>query len=211
VSPARDPVPRPAAPAIEALFVLALTLPLAVWLRMPTIWFLVPFVLITVTRRPYEEYGFTLRGAGSPRFHLAVSAAVLGTYAVLHYAFARSVLGRSFQPTLAPDFFRLLFLQLLVIGLSEEVFFRGYLQTRLDQTFGRPFRFLGASWGAGLPLAALLFGLCHVIDGDLTRLRVVFFGLFAGWLRARCETIAVPAAYHGLSNVLYDFMLRSMR
>jgi membrane protease YdiL (CAAX protease family) len=200
-----------AAPAVEALLLLAVTLPLAVSFRMPTIWFLTPFVLITVRRRPYEEYGFTWQGTGSPGFHLAVATAVLGTYAALHYAFGRWVLGLSFHPTLAPDPLRLAFVQLFVIGLSEEVFFRGYLQTQLDRCFGRPFGFLGASWGLGLPLAALLFGLCHVLEGDLARLRVVFFGLFAGWLRARCQTIAVPAAYHGLSNLLYDFMQRSLR
>ena len=56
----------------------------------------------------------------------------------------------------------------------------------------------------------MLFGLCHIVTGDLTRLRVIFFGLFAGWLRARTDTIAVPAAYHGVANVLYEFMARSM-
>ena len=35
-------------------------------------------------------------------------------------------------------------------------------------------------------------------------------GLFAGWLRERTGTIAVPAAYHGFANLLYDFMARSM-
>ena len=74
-----------------------------------------------------------------------------------------------------------------------------------------PHHLFGATWGIGLPLAALLFGLCHLVDGDLTRLRVVFFGFFAGWLRARTETIAVPAAYHGVSNLLYDFMQRSLQ
>jgi membrane protease YdiL (CAAX protease family) len=59
-------------------------------------------------------------------------------------------------------------------------------------------------------LAAVLFGLCHLVTGDLTRLRVIVFGLFAGWLRERSETIAVPAAYHGFANVLYEFMAHSM-
>jgi membrane protease YdiL (CAAX protease family) len=41
-------------------------------------------------------------------------------------------------------------------------------------------------------------------------MRVAFFGLFAGWLRERTGTIAVPAAYHGVANLLYEFMARSM-
>lgn len=197
-------------PSMEALLLLAVTLPLTLWLRMPTLWFLAPFLLVTMTRRPYEEYGFTWNKPGSPVFHLVVTTVVLGGYAALHYGYGHWILGRSFRPTLAPNFGQLVFLHLFVIGLSEEVFFRGYLQTQFNQSFGRPYRLLGARWGPGLVLAALLFGLCHLAGGDLTRMRVVFFGLFAGWLRERTGSIAVPAAYHGASNVLYDFMQRSL-
>ena len=68
----------------------------------------------------------------------------------------------------------------------------------------------GARWGPGLVAAAVLFGLCHLIDGNLVRLHVIPFGLFAGWLRERTGTILVPAAYHGASNILYYCMQRSM-
>ncbi len=196
---------------LEPLLLTAVTLPLAVGLGLPTLWFLAPFVVITVTKRPYEDYGLTLQNPGSPRFHAVVAGVVFGTYCLLHYAFGRWVLGLRFHPTLAPDLPRLVFAQLVVVGLSEEFFFRGYVQTRLDLYFGRPYEFLGARWGFGLIGAAVLFGLCHLVTGDLTRLRVIFFGLFAGWLRARTDTIAVPAAYHGVSNVLFDFMVRSLR
>lgn len=201
----------PRAPVAEALALLALTLPLAVALRLPTLWFVAPFALITLTKRPYEPYGLTWRDPGSIAFHLRVSLLVFGGYALAHYAFAHWVLGLRFAPALPPDLPRLLLDQLVVIGLSEEFFFRAYLQTHLNLRFGKPFRFLGARWGAGLPIAALLFGVCHLVDGDVTRLRVVFFGLFAGWLWERTGTIAVPAAYHGFANLLYEFMQRSLR
>ena len=199
-----------ARPLLEALLVLAVTLPLAIWTRYPTLWFLVPFALITFTGRSYERYGLTLRGLGSVRFHLLTAAIIFGGYALLHYAFARVVLGLRFEPTLPPNFLDLVFTQLVVVGLSEEFFFRGYLQTQLNQRFERRWQFLGVRFGWGLLLAALLFGLCHIVTGDLARMRVVFFGLFAGWLRERSDSIAVPAAYHGFANVLYATMARSM-
>jgi membrane protease YdiL (CAAX protease family) len=199
-----------ARPVLEALLVLAVTLPLAIWTRYPTLWFLVPFALITFTGRSYERYGLTLRGLGSARFHLLTAAIIFGGYALLHYAFARIVLGLRFEPTLPPDFLDLVFTQLVVVGLSEEFFFRGYLQTQLNQRFERRWHFLGVRFGWGLLLAALLFGLCHIVTGDLARMRVVFFGLFAGWLRERSPSIVVPAAYHGVANVLYATMARSM-
>lgn len=201
---------RRAAPVIEALLALAVTLPLAIALRYPTLWFLIPFLVLTVAGRPYDVYGLTWRNVGSLRFHLITAAVIFGGYALLHYAFARLVLGLRFQPALPPDFVEVAFAQLVVVGLSEEFFFRGYLQTQLNRFFDRPYQVLGTRFGWGLILAALLFGLCHIVTGDLTRLRVIFFGLFAGWLRERTDTIAVPAAYHGCANILYEVMARSM-
>ena len=200
-----------AASAGEVLLLLAVTLPLAIRLQLPTLWFVAPFLLITVTRRPYDVYGLTLRGAGSLRFHLSVSIVVLGGYCVAYYAYAHWFFGRSFHPSIAPDIGQRALDQLIIIGLSEEFFFRGYAQTQFNFWLGRPYRFLGASWGPGLVIAAILFGLCHLVDGDITRLRVILFGLFAGWLRERSDTILVPAAYHGVSNLLHEFMQRSLR
>jgi len=194
----------------EAIIAMIVTLPLAIGLRYPTLWFVVPFVILTVSGRPYDEYGLTLRNPGTLRFHLITAAVIFGGYALLHYAFARVVLGLRFAPTLPPDFAEVVFAQLVVVGLSEEFFFRGYLQTQLNRYFERRFELLGARFGWGLILAAVLFGVCHIVTGDFTRLRVIFFGLFAGWLRERTDTIAVPAAYHGVANVLYELMARSM-
>jgi membrane protease YdiL (CAAX protease family) len=198
-------------PALEALAVLAITLPMAVAFGMAALWFVIPFAVITLTGRAYEDYGLTWRNFGSLGFHLRVCAVVYGLYGLAHYLFGRLYLGLHFEPTLAPDLPQRAFEQILIIGLSEEFFFRGYLQTQLNKTFERRHRFLGASWGWGLVLAALLFGLCHVVHGDLGRFRTFFFGLFAGWLRERTDSIAVPAAYHGFSNLLYDFFQRSLR
>ncbi len=195
---------------IEALLLLPLTLALAVGLGVPTLWLFVPFVWITYKRRSYEEYGLQIGDVGSLRLHATLILVVFGGYAALHYGYARFALGATFQPTLHPEFVNLVLTHVIVIGLSEEVFFRGYLQTELNRSFGRPYQLWGARIGWGLLIAAVLFGLCHVIHGDLTRIRVAFFGLFAGWLRERTNGVAVPAAYHGMANVLYDFMQRSM-
>jgi hypothetical protein len=203
-------IQRQRLPVVESVLLMLITLALSVGLRLPTLWFLIPFAVITLTRRPYEPYGLSLRKPGSVRLHACICLVVYGGYALAHYGFAHLYLGRELKPALPPNFGRLLLEQLLLVGLPEEFFFRGYLQTQLNRALGRPYQLLGARWGMGLPIAALLFGLCHLIDGDVTRLRVVLFGLFAGWLRERTDTILVPAAYHGLSNVLYETMQRSL-
>jgi hypothetical protein len=50
---------------------------------------------------------------------------------------------------------------MIFCGVGEEVFFRGYMQGRINQAAGRRFRFLGISFGWGLLVASLLFGLGH--------------------------------------------------
>src|SRR5690349_20054763 len=102
---------------------MVVTLPIAIWLRFPTLWFLVPFAIITLTRRPYEDYGLTWRDPGSLRFHLVTCTVIFGGYALLHYGFARLVLGLQFEPTLPPDPLQAAFAQIVVVGLSEEFFF----------------------------------------------------------------------------------------
>jgi hypothetical protein len=40
-------------------------------------------------------------------------------------------------------------------GFGEEIFFRGYIQSRVDQAFGLPFRLLGFEFGPGLLVSSL--------------------------------------------------------
>jgi membrane protease YdiL (CAAX protease family) len=68
----------------------------------------------------------------------------------------------------------------LLLGPSEEVLFRGVIQSRLNLAFGRPFTFHGAKWGWGTAIASALFGLLHAVNP---------YALFAGqwhpiWLAA---------------------------
>lgn len=197
-------------PLLEALALLALTFPLAIGLHLSTLWFVLPLVVVTVTKRPYADYGLTLERPGSVAFHAAVMVGVFVPYIVGHYGWARWWQGARFHFQLPPDLLRTTFDQLLLIALPEEFFFRGYLQTQLDRVWGRPCRLLGTSWGIGLPVTAALFALCHVPYGGPARLIVFFPGLFYGWLRARTGTIAVPTAYHALSNLLMQVMLVSL-
>jgi membrane protease YdiL (CAAX protease family) len=197
-------------PVIEGLALLAVTFPLAVGLHLSTLWFVIPLAVITFTRRPYPSYGLSWDHPGSVGFHVSVIAFVFIPYAIGHYELAHWWLDAHFRFRLPPDLLRSTFDQVLLTALPEEFFFRGYLQTQFDRAWGRPYRFLGADWGLGLPLAALLFAACHVPFGGPGRLIVFFPGLLYGWLRARTETIAVPTLYHAFSNLLMQTMLVSL-
>jgi len=197
-------------PLLEAGLVLGLTFPLAVSLRLPTLWLLVPIVLISWTRRPLDTYGLTWRGCGTPRLHLLLIGGVFVPYAVGHCLWAHWTTGATFALRVPPDFWGLVVEQLFVVALPEETFFRGYLQTQCDLAWRRPYRLLGASCGIGLVVAAAVFAVCHVPFGGPARLAVFFPGLLYGWLRARSESIVLPTVYHAASNVLMKVMLTSL-
>jgi len=49
-------------------------------------------------------------------------------------------------------------------GFGEEILFRGYFQSRLNEDFGRPWRTKGVSFGPGLLITSPLFAVPHVLN-----------------------------------------------
>jgi uncharacterized protein len=102
----------------------------------------------------------------------------------------------------------------IVLGsaVGEEMFFRGYVQSRLNQSFGRPYTLFGVRYGAGLLGAALLFAVIHVLNPADYFAAVYRFDwrhglttattLYFGFLRERTGGIAAPALVHGCTNLL---------
>jgi membrane protease YdiL (CAAX protease family) len=98
-------------------------------------------------------------------------------------------------------------------GFGEEFFFRGYIQSRVDEAFGRPYRFLGVDFGVGLFVSAALFGLIHVFNTvdyfhDQWNFAWLWWwpsfgaGLFFGILRAKTGSIVAGGVIHGVTDVL---------
>ena len=87
------------------------------------------------------------------------------------------------------------------------------LQSRLNQTFGRPWRFLRVEFGLGLLVSAALLGLIHVFNtvdyfsGHWDFAWLWWFpnfaaGLFFGALRERTKSIVAGGNIYGISDVL---------
>jgi len=76
-------------------------------------------------------------------------------------------------------------------GLGEEVFFRGYMQTRLRSALG--------VWPA-IFMTAAAFGLMHF---DLVHTPVAFlFGILLGWLTEKAGSILPSIAAHVANNIM---------
>lgn len=100
--------------------------------------------------------------------------------------------------------------QLLVIALPEEAFYRGYVQTSLQDAWPPERRLLGAKLGAGWLLTSLLFAGGHVLtEPSPHRLAVFFPALVFGWLRVRTGGIGASVAYHAGCNLFASYLARS--
>jgi len=96
-----------------------------------------------------------------------------------------------------------------LIGLGEEVFFRGYIQGRLNEAFGRPYTFRGIAFGPGLIIIAALFGLIHPIGQGLTQwpwaLWTFAIGITFGLIREKANSVLPAAFAHGLFDLPIAF------
>lgn len=100
---------------------------------------------------------------------------------------------------------------LLGAAVAEELFFRGYAQSRLNEAFARPYRVLGTDFGPGLFIASALFGLVHGLNTynyfqcagrfNYCHALVTASALFHGLLRERTGTIVAPIIVHALIDV----------
>ncbi len=97
----------------------------------------------------------------------------------------------------------MILLQLLVVALPEEYFYRGYLQTTLGRAWPARLKIGPFHVGPAIIVTSLLFGLGHfIIDLRPARLAVFFPSLLFGWLRDKSGTIVSCVVYHAACNLL---------
>jgi membrane protease YdiL (CAAX protease family) len=99
--------------------------------------------------------------------------------------------------------------QLLMIALPEEAFYRGYLQSRLDDAFGTRWNIFGAKIGPSLFVTSAVFALGHLATvHDPARLAVFFPSLLFGWLRARTRGVGASVLFHASCNIFSELLGR---
>jgi hypothetical protein len=104
--------------------------------------------------------------------------------------------------------FELLLIHIIMVGIPEEVFYRGYIQTRLQTILPPRWRLFGVEVGPAIVVTSILFALGHfLIEFNPWRLMVFFPSLLFGWVRNWTGVIGAAAIVHGLSNVLQQVVL----
>ena len=175
----------------------------------------------------WSDYGVPLHGFGDARTWrafgrgglaaLAVAAVVFPLFAAafgvwaallpwlpagLAHALAPYAGTARFTPRLPPNFPLLALVQLLVVALPEEMFYRGFMQTAWRRNAPeRGVTVLGARLGHGFLATQALFAVGHLVVLEPWRLATFFPGLLFGWLRERTGDVAAPVVLHALSNL----------
>jgi membrane protease YdiL (CAAX protease family) len=98
--------------------------------------------------------------------------------------------------------------QLIVSGFGEEIRYRGYYQSRVNQEFGKPYQIMGIRFGPGLVVSSILFGLVHAFNTfnpllgqyELAWPWALFTlagGFFFGLLREKTDDVLACTIAHG--------------
>lgn len=96
---------------------------------------------------------------------------------------------------------------LFFVAIPEELYYRGFVQSRLDEVWAPRWTILGARVGPGLLAASVIFALGHsVVAAQWWHPAIVVPSLVFGWMRARTGGVMAGAFFHAWSNVSVGFL-----
>jgi uncharacterized protein len=168
----------------------------------------VPLMMIgrrDITRR---SLGLTLVAWRQDLRLLAILAALTTIpFAIGHHFWMTGFFGLQFRLNWPDGFVERVLTQIFVIALAEELFYRGYLQERLQRIWPAKRKLFGAPFGAAILVAASVFALAHFVgEYRFDRLGPFFPALLFGLMRSRTQTIVGAIGYHAYCNLLGDFL-----
>lgn len=162
----------------------------------------VPLFLLFRTRTRPEAWGITLKGfSASLKAFLGFSLLFLPAFALLYGLYRWWWFHLPVRIDYPQDWTLLLLYHLLCVALPEEVFYRGYVQSRLNRVFPPVVDLVYAKVGFGWLYTAFLFALGHYIISLRPEALATFLpGLLFGLLRERTGSVAASTAFHAACN-----------
>ena len=95
--------------------------------------------------------------------------------------------------------------QVLLVALPEEFFYRGYLQGRLNKVYRRRYTLGPFHTSVPILITSVLFALGHFVIGfEVQRLAVFFPSLAFGWLRDRSGGLGASIVFHAACNLMVE-------
>jgi membrane protease YdiL (CAAX protease family) len=175
------------------------------------IYVLIPLLILLLTRRNFKSYGLALGLNWKTNLKWgAIFAATLGMPSLFAL-----ILGW-LKIEVPVYWLSTLVFQVFFAGFGEEILYRGYYQSRINDGFGRPFTASGMRFGVGLIAISILFGFAHVLNpfnplqGSygldwMAGVVALQTGIFYGFVREKTGSILTSAIIHG-STFWWDFI-----
>lgn len=133
-------------------------------------------------------------------------------FAVLHHLWQTVVGHRTLWPRWPHGIGVKLLTQVFLVALPEELFFRGYLQRRMELLWPAGRKLFGVPFGKAVIVASAVFALGHFVgEYRPDRLGPFFPALLFGLLRTRTNSLVTPVLYHAFCNVLSDALFVSYK
>lgn len=170
-----------------------------------------PILVLWVRKRRLDFFSFGLKGFfKSVWVFVVASIIVFPPFLVLAHFWQTLVWDvHPYRVAGFPGFTSAMVVQILVVALPEEFYFRGYFQSAMDKIFPKARRVLGANLGWGWFLTALIFAFAHsFITYKWWHFSIFFPALVFGYLRERTGNIIAPTLFHAASNLLMDWFSR---
>lgn len=134
---------------------------------------------------------------------LGLGVATIVPFAIGHHYWQTELFHRTFRLQLADGLPVMILTQVIAVALPEELFFRGYLQGRMELLWPARRTLFGAPFGKALWVSSAVFALAHFVgEYAPVRLGPFFPALVFGLLRSRTGSIVAPVTYHAFCNVL---------
>jgi membrane protease YdiL (CAAX protease family) len=163
----------------------------------------VPLLWLLYRRMDLADYGVRFTGIGKDLVVFAVFTVVtLVPFYVGNHIFETQFLGRQLSVAMPVAFGGRIVAEVLAVALPEEFFYRGYLQRRLEESTGTPWRVLGVQVGWGTLAASLLFVLAHTLVAPAWwHVGILVPAVTFAWLRNKTGSILAPTLYHAVCNL----------
>jgi len=165
---------------------------------------LLTFLIVSLIIFPLFTLGFYFY------YRMACAAAISGTPLPAQISsLCRRFVGswRNVRFRLPPKFGEKALVQLIVTGFSEEYFFRGYVQSRLNVVWPPNPNIYRHPVGRSTLVTSFLFAIGHpLVDLNPLRLAVFFPSLAFCWIRQATGSIMASVFFHASCNLISDVL-----
>lgn len=175
--------------------------------------FLALVVMIFILRGNIKDYGLNLKNWRLSRKYILWFFLVYGVITVLNFLpnfLAGQPESLGFSPTTF-NIFGWFSFEILMSGTSEEIFFRGLLQTFLGKAWKGSIRIIKLKVPTAAIITALIFAFAHIeinftpfaINYNILQVIVAFvLGIFYGIAYDRTKSLLAPIVSHNYANFI---------